>query len=148
MTAKYTEEWRDKWLEVMRWRRGVEQALGSQLAFTQWLVLDATALIVRETGDAVSQSQVAHFLRLERMTLSHAMTTLSSRGLVSRGPPLSGICWRIFVTREGSELLCFLNKAVAAVSSRLADGGGISARARLVEICAQVELNERKLERG
>ena len=89
---------------------GIEQALGSQLAFTQWLVLDATALIVRETGDAVSQSQVAQFLRLERMTLSHAMTTLSSRGLVSRGPPLSGTCWRIFVAKEGSELLCSLTK--------------------------------------
>jgi len=146
MSEKDIEDWRERWLEVARWRRRIEQALaGPQLSFTQWLVLDATMLLVRAVGDAVSQSQVAQFLELDQMTLSHAMTALSKRGLVSRGPALSGMSWRVFVTEQGSGLLCSLSKPIAAASSVLCNGGR-SAPARLAEIRAQLEKIELKLE--
>jgi len=84
----------------------VERALkGSGLNFRQWLVLDATRLLERRTGDAVSQSQVAVHLELGRQALSEAMPALERMQLVSRGPAMSGLAWRVYVTKQGLTLL-------------------------------------------
>jgi DNA-binding MarR family transcriptional regulator len=84
----------------------VEQALkGSGLNFRQWLVLDATRILERRTGDAVSQNQVAIHLGLERQALSDAMPVLERMQLVSRGPAMSGLAWRVYVTKQGLTLL-------------------------------------------
>ena len=93
-------------MAAARWRRGVERCLeGSGLSFRQWLVLDATRLLMRRSGDAVSQSQVARHLQLERQALSDAMPLLERMSLVTRGPDLSGPAWRVYVTDEGLNLL-------------------------------------------
>jgi DNA-binding MarR family transcriptional regulator len=89
----------------MRWRRDVERALAPVgLTFTQWLVLEATADLVREIDDAVSQAEVARRTEIDKMTTSQVMKTLESKGLVDRGPDLTGRAYRIWVTTRGSQL--------------------------------------------
>jgi DNA-binding MarR family transcriptional regulator len=97
---------KEQWLVAARWRRRVERSLsGSGLKFRQWLVLDATRFLIRTTHDAVSQNQVAAHLGFERQALSEVMPPLERMGLVSRGPAMSGIAWRVYVTKEGVALL-------------------------------------------
>ena len=79
-----------------------------------WLVLDATRRLVTETGDAVSQNQVATSLQLNRMNVTTAMRALEKRWFVSRGGPMSGPAWRVFVTREG---VAFLDTYAAAIEN-------------------------------
>jgi DNA-binding MarR family transcriptional regulator len=90
------------------------QGIGAQLR--QWLVLDATRLLMRRTGDAVSQSQVAVHLELDRQALSDAMPLLERMGLVSRGAGMSGPAWRVYVTDEGLSLLRQYRQSIELVS--------------------------------
>lgn len=83
----------------------------------EWLVLDATDYLIRETGDAVSQMQVANYLQLNRMTVSEAMTALSDKGLVDRGGAMSGMAWRIFVTTKAEALLRELEQALKSAAA-------------------------------
>jgi hypothetical protein len=92
----------ERWQAALRWRRRVDAVLdGSGLRFNDWLVLEATRRLVRETGDAVSQNQVATRLQVTRMCVTLAMRALERQDLVSRGGAMSGPAWRVYVTREG-----------------------------------------------
>ena len=96
---------KQQWLTAQRWRQQVTTCLETAgLNFNEWLVLDATWLLVNRSGNAVSQAEVARNLELDAMTLWHAMAVLEHRGLVSRGRTLSG-AWRVFVTQEGVDRL-------------------------------------------
>ena len=115
--AAKTVQWRARWLAAMRWRRRVEKALAqSGLTFTQWQVLDATAVLVVETGDAVSQNQVSERTQLDRNTVSQVMRTLEQKRLVSRGPCCIGTSWRVFQTERAVSVLNALRGAVEAAS--------------------------------
>jgi DNA-binding MarR family transcriptional regulator len=106
VTRTATQRAREQWLCAARWRRRVERSLkGSGLTFREWLVLDAASFLVEETGDAVSQNQVASHLELERQAISEVIRPLEKMDLVSRGPAMSGKAWRVFVTAEGWALL-------------------------------------------
>ena len=107
-----------RWLAANCWRRRVEACLvGRGLTFTQWLVLDATDYLIRETDDAVSQIQVANYLQLNRMTVSDAMTALSNKGLVDRGGAMNGMAWRVFVTNRAEALLRELEHGLKAAAA-------------------------------
>ena len=117
LEAAKTREWRARWLAAMRWRRRVEKALAqSGLTFTQWLVLEATAVLVVETGDAVSQNQISARTELDRNTISQVMRTLERKQLVSRGPCFIGTSWRVFETEVAVSVLNALRGAVEAAS--------------------------------
>jgi DNA-binding MarR family transcriptional regulator len=106
-----------QWLAAARWRRRVDRALsGSGLNFRQWLVLDATRFLIKTTHDAVSQNQVAVHLELERQALSEVMPPLERMGLVRRSPTMSGTAWRVYVTKEGVELLRRLAPSIELAS--------------------------------
>ncbi len=106
-----------RWLCSKVWQRRVRRALRrSGLNFSQWLVLDATAALIATTGDAVSQGDVAGYLELPRMAISRAMSALDWKGLVSRGGPMSGPAWRIFMNEKGMNLLRDLADEIEAVS--------------------------------
>jgi DNA-binding MarR family transcriptional regulator len=97
---------KSQWREAERWRRRVEGALiGSGLTFRQWLVLDAIRFLVEETGDAINQNQIAAYVELDRRAISDVMGPLEKKWLVSRGPPMSGWAWRVFLTEEAEVLL-------------------------------------------
>jgi DNA-binding MarR family transcriptional regulator len=104
---------------AVRWRRAVERELASvELTLTQWFVLEATAAIERETGDATNQSAVAARADLDRMTTSQVMSALSRRGLVDRGPDMCGRGYRIFVTPAGLAALRAGLACIEAASAR------------------------------
>jgi DNA-binding MarR family transcriptional regulator len=67
-----------------------------KLTFAQWLVLDATARLVRESNDAVSQIQVARHLQMGKSTLCRVMHWLARSGLVDQAPAFAGPENRIF----------------------------------------------------
>lgn len=96
------EEAIERWLVALRWRRGVERALAPlRLTLAQWLVLDALARLIRETNDAVSQSQVARHLEMDRATVCQVMQRLERRGLVDQAPEFEGPAYRIYLTDVG-----------------------------------------------
>jgi DNA-binding MarR family transcriptional regulator len=108
-----------RWQAAMSWRRRVDAALvGSGVRFNEWLVLAATRRLVRETGDDVSQNQVAIRLQISRMSITNAMRSLDHLGLVSRGEAMSGPAWRVFVTREGIQ---FLREHAASIEAASAE---------------------------
>jgi DNA-binding MarR family transcriptional regulator len=112
------DEWLQRWLAGQRWRRRAGRALKPlKLTFAQWLVLDATARLVRESNDAVSQSQVARHLQMEKATLCRVMQWLNRRGLVDQGPAFDSMAYRIFLTEVGRTLAKQGRLRVDAVSA-------------------------------
>jgi DNA-binding MarR family transcriptional regulator len=110
-----TAKARDLYLSAWRWRRLVEGALKSvELTFTQWLVLQATSDLIRESKNAVNQNAVATRTGLDRMTVSQVMTTLAKLGHVDRGPDAVGRGYRIFVTASGRKALAQSKQRVDA----------------------------------
>lgn len=103
----------ERYLEACRWRREVERRLkATGLTFTQWLVLDATSRLIRESKDAVNQNDVARRTELDRMTVSQVMTTLAKRGHVDRDTDMVGRGYRIWVTAKGDKALALAEDAV------------------------------------
>lgn len=100
------DEGKERWIQAVRWRRTVEQALREVgLTFPQWLLLDATAQLIEETEDAVSQGEAAERAELDKMTASQIMRTLETRGWVDRGPSMSGRAYRIILTKRGEKIV-------------------------------------------
>jgi len=95
----------ERWREAQRWRRRADAELASVgLTLTQWLVLESARTLVRESGDAVSQTEVSVRVQLDQMTVSQVMRVLDAKGLVDRGPSSEGPAYRIFVTSRGKAL--------------------------------------------
>jgi DNA-binding IclR family transcriptional regulator len=72
-----------------------------------------------ETGDAVSQAQVARRSGLEKMTVSRAMRALERVGWVDRGPDMAGPAWRVWVLEGGERVARQAALRVEAVSARV-----------------------------
>jgi DNA-binding MarR family transcriptional regulator len=105
------------WREASRWRKLVDKELAPLgLSLTEWIVLDATLQLVRKTGDAVNQNQVARHTSLQPMVVSNAMQKLDRRGFVSRGPDCMQFAWRVFVREPGVEAVVKGRARIEAVS--------------------------------
>ena len=92
----------ERFRDAMAWRREAEKGLaGAGLTLTQWIVLDATRVLVQSTKDAVSQNDVAVHTDIDRMTVSQVMGNLAKAGLVDRGGDAEGRAYRIFLTAKG-----------------------------------------------
>ncbi|MEO8900217.1 MAG: hypothetical protein ABI488_01375 [Polyangiaceae bacterium] len=97
---------RAEWLRAMRWRRAVQATLRRVgLTFTRWQVLDAMQTLTRATEDAVSHTDVAVYLELDRATVGGVMAALERRGLVSHGDAYMSNAWRVILTKRGRALL-------------------------------------------
>ena len=111
---------RVEWLMAMRWRRSVEAALRAcGLTFTQWLVLEALQTLIREREDAVSHSDVAVYLELDRATVGAVMRLLQDKGLVSHGDAYMSKAWRVILTGKSKALLALQRERLEAVSVRV-----------------------------
>jgi DNA-binding MarR family transcriptional regulator len=109
----------DLWRAAMHWRRVIESELADlDLTLAQWLVLDALSKLIAIQGDAVSQAKVAAHLEMDRATVSQIMRLLDHRGLVSRGPDLTGPALRIWITAAGGRLLARAQPRFEAASAR------------------------------
>jgi DNA-binding MarR family transcriptional regulator len=90
------------WRLAKRWRRRADAELSPLgLTLMHWWILEATRMLILDTGDAVSQAAVALRMDVDKMTLSHAMLALQRRGFVDRGPDMTGAAYRIVVTSSG-----------------------------------------------
>ena len=106
-----------RWRAAYVWRRNVERVLvGSGLTFAEWAALQALESLVAETGDAVSQSDIAGRLKLTRGTISGIMRALSDRGLIDWGCSASGPAFRILVCDEAARLLAAARASIEAIS--------------------------------
>lgn len=107
----------ERWRVARRWRRQANAELASAgLTLTQWLVLEATRTLIRETGDAVSQKEVAVRVELDPMTVCQVMLVLDAKGLVNRGPRCEWPAYRILVTSRGKALIARGWERLGAVS--------------------------------
>jgi DNA-binding MarR family transcriptional regulator len=112
--------WLEHWFAGMRWRRRVESELERlKLSLAQWLVLDSLEILLRETGDAVSQLQVGQRLELDKSTISLLMQRLERRGLIDRAPACVGRENRIYLPGEGRRLAIEGRAIVEEVSATL-----------------------------
>jgi DNA-binding MarR family transcriptional regulator len=106
-----------RWRAAMRWRRLVDEKLAPVgLSLTQWLVLESSLALSEESGDAVSQSQIARRVEFDKMTVSKLMIALERRGFVSRGPDLAGPAYRIIVTSTGRRAVFAGRRQIEAAS--------------------------------
>ena len=111
---------RAQWLRAMRWRRSVQAALRERgLTFTQPQVLEALQTLIRERQDAVSHTDVAVHLELDRVTVGAVMRLLERRGLVSHGDAYMSDAWRVILTRKSKALLAQQRERLEAVSVRV-----------------------------
>jgi len=107
-----------QWLAALRWNRRMKTCLASSgVTFTEWLVLDATRSLVDQSGDAVTQNDVARELDLDAMTIWHAMAVLDHRGLVRHARSLSGKGWRVLLTKQGADLLSAVQPRLQSASA-------------------------------
>ena len=108
---------REEWLRAMRWRRAIEATLrGCGVTFTQWLVLQALETLISETEDAVSHSDVAAHLQLDRATIGVVMKSLEHKRLVSHGDAYMSRAWRVILTRQSKVLLAEHRERLEAIS--------------------------------
>jgi DNA-binding MarR family transcriptional regulator len=99
------DEWNQRWLANLRWRRRVERALKPlKVTFAQWLVLDAMERLIRQSHDAVSQRQVAQHLQMGTASLCRLMQCLERKALVDQAPSFACTANRIFLSDEGENL--------------------------------------------
>lgn len=121
--GRASAEARCAWLAARRWQAIVERELNRfGLTFSEWLVLEAAEELINERCDAVSQEAVAGRTELNKMTVSHVMKTLESKGLVDRGPDLTGRAYRVFLTALGGEALGSCNSRLDAAGAWLGAG--------------------------
>jgi DNA-binding MarR family transcriptional regulator len=102
---------------VRRWgRQANAELVPVGLTLVQWSILEETHGLILGSGDAVSQTAVAVRMEMDKMTLSHAMRTLQERGLLDRGPDLTGPAYRIRLTSWGQRARQQAGARVEAVS--------------------------------
>lgn len=89
----------------------------SGVTFAEWAALQALESLIADTGDAVSQSDVACRLELTRGTVSALMRELTDRGLIDWGCSASGPAFRIILCGEAERLLAAVRERVEAVST-------------------------------
>ncbi len=108
-----TAQLRQRWREARQFQTRAQKALG-RYAFFEWLLLEALQELLDETGDAVSQIQIAERAGLTKMLTSYWMGTMSERGLVDRGAALDGRSYRIIMGELGTRVLGQCNERLAA----------------------------------
>ena len=108
-----TAQLRQRWRQSRQFQTRAQKALGGY-AFFEWLLLEALQELLDETGDAVSQIQVAERAGLTKMLTSYWMSDMAERGLVDRGPALDGRSYRIIMGELGKRVLAQCSDRLAA----------------------------------
>lgn len=112
-----TAQLRGRWREARQFQTRAQKALRGY-AFFEWLLLEALQELLHETGDAVSQIQIAERAGLTKMLTSYWMSDMAERGLVDRGPALDGRSYRIILSKLGEQVLGQCSERLAAAGLR------------------------------
>ena len=105
-TPRPSAEQRRRWREARQFQVRAQRALGAiGMPFVEWLLLESLQELIDETGDAVSQAQVADRAGLTKMIASYWMGLMDEHGLIDRGPALDGRSYRVYVGERGADAL-------------------------------------------
>jgi DNA-binding MarR family transcriptional regulator len=115
-----SEYWFKSWCVASRWQREVDAALAPwRLAHTRYLLLHFADRLERQTGDAISQRQLAAATLLGESAVSTAVSALCEQGLLDRDiQGVSPFANRITITDEGRAHLARTRPVVEAVAAR------------------------------
>lgn len=131
------------WHVLHAWQRRVEAAL-TPLALThmQFVVLAITGWLAQE-GETPSQSRIAGFGKIDRMTLSNILRLLEEKGYVARAPhPDDPRANRVDLTRTGRSALRRAKRLVAETQDRFFGrlaAGGRAALAEQLDLLLELE---------
>lgn len=102
---------RKRWRDARAFQADVHTTLVRQrVSFMEWLLLETVRELCDETGDAVSQNQVAERAGLTRQVASYWMIAMTENYLVDRGPSATGHAWRVILTELGERTLQACNE--------------------------------------
>jgi len=104
----------DHWKEGRRLERLVRRLVRTHgLSLGHYQVLEAADRMIRVKADACSQLDIGKRTGLGKSSVSRFTRFLSHRGLVDVRPDAWFLFDRIWVTREGKELLALLQASIA-----------------------------------
>ena len=75
------------------------------MSFVEWLLLEALAELVKETGDAVSQQAVATRAGVSKVVASYWMSDMEEDCLLDRGLGEDSRSYLLLLSEEGVEAL-------------------------------------------
>ena len=118
--------WFKTWCVASRWQREVDAALVPwRLAHTRYLLLHLADRLIRQTGDAIMQRQLADATFIGESAVSTAVSALCDQGLIDRDIQGVGLlAYRLMVTDAGHELLARTRPVVEALAARFFDEFG------------------------
>lgn len=96
---------------------------GHGVTFTQWRMIHAAEVMVRETGDMVSQLDIRRRARLDATTASRLTFQLGQEGWLDWGLDYYGYAFRIFATKKAALMLAETRPLVAELAG-MVDGKG------------------------
>jgi DNA-binding MarR family transcriptional regulator len=110
------------WAKAARFRHVVQRDLRSHdLTFAQWRVLDAVDRLVRESGDAVSQQDLATRTAMDENTVSAVMRRLLRKSHVSFDFDAWEFSYRLLLTSSGAEAVHEGRRIVVRAAATLLD---------------------------
>lgn len=108
-----------RFMSAMKFRRALHRALRPLgISFAEWRALEATWRRTRETGEPVSQLDVARQIELDESSVSRLMGKLSERGLVSHDIDARGVCYRVIMNVKGDHLVGAAYRLAARIEAR------------------------------
>lgn len=97
---------RERWRDARRYQAKAQKALaGTDISFVEWLLLEALAELVRETGDAVSQQAVAARAGVSPVVASYWMSDMEEDCLLDRGLGEDTRSYLLLLSEDGVEAL-------------------------------------------
>jgi DNA-binding MarR family transcriptional regulator len=104
----------DYWAAAAKLRQRLNRLLRPYgVTFSQWRMIHATAVMVRETGDMVSQLDIRRRARLDATTASRLTFKLGREGWLDWGLDCYGYAFRIFATEKAKLMLAETRPLVA-----------------------------------
>ena len=111
----------EKFKNAMRFRRTLHRLLKDLgVSFADWRVLEGLSRLVRQSGEPVSDLEVARELDLGQSSVSRLMTQLFQRGLVDSNIDAWNFSYRVLPTRKSEEIVA---AAYALAALRAAQSG-------------------------
>jgi DNA-binding MarR family transcriptional regulator len=108
------------WARAAEFRRRVNRALRRRGAtLSQWRMLHEAERLVEETGEMVSQLDIARRTGMDANTASALTFRLARKGWLSWGPDCYDFAYRIFVTDEGKALLAATRGQVLVAAAEI-----------------------------
>ncbi len=131
------------WMLRHAWTRRLEAALqGTELTHMQFFLLRAT-VHVASLGEVPSQTHLADWLRIDRMTASKVLRNLEAKGLIARAVhPNDPRANSVVLTTDGAALLQKATLLAATEQERFFGRLGAARKAEFSEMLDELLTND------